>query len=124
MSALHCQGSTQGSYSNNASIPSLHALPYLGIQSLGQGIWAAALALFLSVSTSILVFPFFPYIPSSGYFGDALPQVGQRVYSTILALTDVLASGLCFHSIAFSKIATLTIAFAKSMTACRVLQHP
>ena len=57
------------------SVPGLLAVQEWGYQALGQGIWPAVLALFLSVSTSILVFPFFPYVPSSGSFGDALPQV-------------------------------------------------
>ena len=55
---------------------SLQNMPqHLRMKMLSQGIWPAALALFLSVSTSILVFPFFPYIPSSGRFGASLPQV-------------------------------------------------
>ena len=61
--------------SRSLSVPGLLAVQEWGYQALGEGIWPAALALFLSVSTSILVFPFFPYVPSSGSFGDALPQV-------------------------------------------------
>jgi len=57
------------------SAPSLLVLRPSWPQALAHGIWPAALALFLSVSTSILIFPFFPYVPTSGYFGDALPQV-------------------------------------------------
>lgn len=70
--ALAIQSSPQ---SRGTAMP---ALPYLGMQALGRSIWPAGLALFLSVSTSILVFPFFPYIPSSGYFGVALPQVSEN----------------------------------------------
>ena len=47
--------------------------------------WPAAAALFLSVSTSILVFPFFTYVPTSGYLGDLLPQVWR-----CLPIADVL----------------------------------
>jgi hypothetical protein len=36
----------------------------------------AALALLLSVGTSMLVFPFFTYVRSTGLFGEHLPQVG------------------------------------------------
>ncbi len=61
--------------SRTPSAPSLLALRPSWPQALAHGIWPAALALFLSVSTSILIFPFFPYVPTSGYFGDALPQV-------------------------------------------------
>lgn len=56
--------------------PSTTSLPEWKSQVLVRGIWPAVLALVLSVSTSILVFPFFPYVPSDGRFGDALPQVG------------------------------------------------
>ncbi|KAK9849775.1 hypothetical protein WJX84_003292 [Apatococcus fuscideae] len=38
------------------------------------GIWPAAFSLFLSVGTSILVFPFFTFVPTSGYLGSMLPQ--------------------------------------------------
>ncbi len=61
--------------SRTPSAPSLLVLRPSWPQALAHGIWPAALALFLSVSTSILIFPFFPYVPTSGYFGDALPQV-------------------------------------------------
>lgn len=70
----------------------------LSVQLVKQSMWPAALALFLSVSTSILVFPFFPYIPSSGYFGRSLPQVCLAVFlasvvSDILCVTA--CNGLC-----------------------------
>lgn len=58
-------------------MPALLAFTEASTMALAQGVWPAALALFLSVSTSILLFPFFPYVPSSGGFGNALPQVGQ-----------------------------------------------
>ncbi|KAK9813902.1 hypothetical protein WJX73_004060 [Symbiochloris irregularis] len=38
-------------------------------------IWPAAVALFLSVGASMVVAPFFTYVPSSGSTGDLLPQV-------------------------------------------------
>lgn len=71
----HSSFSLESMGSRNPSAPSLVAFRHGGPEALTQGIWPAALALFLSVSTSILVFPFFPYVPTSGYFGDALPQV-------------------------------------------------
>lgn len=37
-------------------------------------IWPAAVALFLSVGASMVVAPFFTYVPSSGSTGDLLPQ--------------------------------------------------
>lgn len=73
-------------------MPSPHAVPEWGYQALAQGIWPAVLALVLSVSTSILVFPFFPYVPSNGRFGDALPQVGhiQVALCAHLCITSVM----------------------------------
>ena len=74
------------------STPNLLAVQEQGYQALAQGIWPAVLALFLSVSTSILVFPFFPYVPSSGTFGDALPQVGPL---TTQALCAMITAAYC-----------------------------
>ncbi|KAK9817758.1 hypothetical protein WJX72_001709 [[Myrmecia] bisecta] len=39
------------------------------------GIWPAMVALFLSGTVGILVFPYFTYCPSGGQFGELLPKV-------------------------------------------------
>ncbi len=75
--------------SRTPSTPSLLALRPSWPQALAHGIWPAALALFLSVSTSILIFPFFPYVPTSGYFGDALPQVRKPCHPALAILAAV-----------------------------------
>eukprot|EP00884_Botryococcus_braunii_P012171 jgi/Botrbrau1/20955/Bobra.0135s0074.2 len=49
-------------------------LPEVGSFQLLQSIWPAALCLFLSIATSILVFPFFTYVRSSGWLGNMLMQ--------------------------------------------------
>lgn len=41
-------------------------------------IWPSALSLFLSVGTSMLVFPFFGYVKSTGLLGDKLQKVGAH----------------------------------------------
>ena len=74
-STLSLESMASSHTGRSPSVPRLLDVQEWGYQALGQGIWPAALALFLSVSTSILVFPFFPYVPSSGSFGDALLQV-------------------------------------------------
>ncbi|DBA76841.1 TPA: hypothetical protein ACH3X2_008856 [Trebouxia sp. C0005] len=97
--------------SRTPSAPSLLALRPSWPQALAHGIWPAALALFLSVSTSILIFPFFPYVPTSGYFGDALPQVlfGARVISDV---TGRLLPRLPFFN---TKSGLLSLALAKAI---------
>ncbi|KAL0033491.1 hypothetical protein WJX77_011956 [Trebouxia sp. C0004] len=97
--------------SRTPSAPSLMALRPSWPQALAHGIWPAALALFLSVSTSILIFPFFPYVPTSGYFGDALPQVlfGARVISDV---TGRLLPRLPFFT---TKSGLLSLALAKAI---------
>eukprot|EP00879_Flechtneria_rotunda_P030186 GHRR01032786.1.p1 GENE.GHRR01032786.1~~GHRR01032786.1.p1 ORF type:complete len:400 (+),score=128.31 GHRR01032786.1:44-1243(+) len=47
----------------------------LQLLSLAGCIWPAALGISLSVGSSMLVFPFFTYVPHTGAFGEALPQV-------------------------------------------------
>ncbi|DBB16535.1 TPA: hypothetical protein ACH3X3_014799 [Trebouxia sp. C0006] len=97
--------------SRTPSAPSLLVLRPSWPQALAHGIWPAALALFLSVSTSILIFPFFPYVPTSGYFGDALPQVlfGARVISDV---TGRLLPRLPFFN---TKSGLLLLASAKAI---------
>lgn len=43
--------------------------------AISRRIWPAALALTLSVSSSMALFPLFTYVPSSGMLGEALPEV-------------------------------------------------
>lgn len=59
-------------------------------QELLRSIWPAAVALFLSISTSTLVFPFFTYVPSSGFFGEMLPQVGHLLLFTLLLIPPAM----------------------------------
>lgn len=80
-STLSSESMASSHTGRSPSVPRLLDVQEWGYKALAQGIWPAALALFLSVSTSILVFPFFPYVPSSGTFGDALPQV-TRLHGT------------------------------------------
>ena len=44
-------------------------------QSIALDIWPAALSLAANTACATLVFPFFPYIPSSGLLPRLLPQV-------------------------------------------------
>ncbi|KAL3142880.1 hypothetical protein ABBQ38_003169 [Trebouxia sp. C0009 RCD-2024] len=107
--SLESMGSSQTGRS--LSMPSPHAVPEWGYQALAQDIWPAVLALVLSVSTSILVFPFFPYVPSDGRFGDALPQVlfAARVISDMAGRLIPLLGPLS------SKQGLLSIAAAKAI---------
>ena len=41
-----------------------------------QSCWVPLLALFLSSTIALTVFPFFTYVPSSGLIGESLPKVG------------------------------------------------
>ena len=47
----------------------------LALKSLAWKVSPAALSIFLSVGTSMLVFPFFTYVHSTGLMGERLPQV-------------------------------------------------
>jgi hypothetical protein len=47
----------------------------LPLKSLAWKVSPAALSIFLSVGTSMLVFPFFTYVHSTGLLGERLPQV-------------------------------------------------
>lgn len=40
-----------------------------------QRIWAAQLALFMTGTCGLLIFPFLTYVPSDGMLGDMLPKV-------------------------------------------------
>lgn len=48
----------------------------LALAALRQ-IWAALSALLLSGTISLIIFPFFTYVPTSGLLGEALPKVGS-----------------------------------------------
>ena len=88
-SSLSLESMASSHTGRSPSVPRLLHVQEWGYKALAQGIWPAALALFLSVSTSILVFPFFPYVSSSGSFGDALPQVMIFCALWLLLFTDV-----------------------------------
>ena len=47
----------------------------LALRSLAWKVSPAALSIFLSVGTSMLVFPFFTYVHSTGLMRERLPQV-------------------------------------------------
>ena len=42
-----------------------------------RGIWPVMISLFLSGTVGIMVFPFFTYVPSSGWLKDLLPKVSM-----------------------------------------------
>ncbi len=46
---------------------------------LVRRVWHPALALFLSASTAVLLFPFFTYVPLHGRMNGLLPQVLPRI---------------------------------------------
>ena len=46
---------------------------------LAKDVWPAAAALGVSVGCATLVFPFFTYVPSSGWLQAMLPQVPPLV---------------------------------------------
>lgn len=89
-STLSLESMASSHTGRSPSMPRLLDMQEWGYKALAQGIWPAALVLFLSVSTSILVFPFFPYVPSSGSFGDALPQVMKLNHNHSCALRLLL----------------------------------
>ena len=47
-----------------------------GLLATLQAVWPAMTALFLAGNLCVIVFPFFTYIPSSGWLGSNLPTVG------------------------------------------------
>ena len=99
-STLSLESMASSHTSRSPSVPRLLAVQECGYQALGQGIWPAAMALFLSVSTSILVFPFFPYVPSSGSFGDALPQVRPHHTSSEFYRCECCCLVFCMEQLA------------------------
>lgn len=46
-----------------------------GTMEVVRGIWPVMISLFLSGVVGIMVFPFFTYVPSSGWLNDLLPKV-------------------------------------------------
>ena len=48
---------------------------HLTTPALVRRVWKPALALFLSASTAVLLFPFFTYVPQQGRMDRMLPQV-------------------------------------------------
>ena len=72
-------GGTESSGSHSEGGELLHrpggAASNWGLLAAWKAVWPAAAALFLSVGASMVVAPFFTYVPSSGTAGDLLPQV-------------------------------------------------
>ena len=60
--------------------------------ALVRRVWHPALALFLSASTAVLLFPFFTYVPLHGRMDGLLPQVLAAPCYHILTLTPALGS--------------------------------
>ena len=48
-----------------------------GSMEVVRGIWPVMISLFLSGVVGIMVFPFFTYVPSSGWLDDLLPKVSS-----------------------------------------------
>ena len=48
-----------------------------GTMEVVRGIWPVMISLFLSGTVGIMVFPFFTYVPSSGWLKDLLPKVSN-----------------------------------------------
>lgn len=49
-----------------------------------RDIWPVMISLFLSGVVGIMVFPFFTYVPSSGWLDDLLPKVRAAISITAL----------------------------------------
>eukprot|EP00878_Enallax_costatus_P011275 GHUV01011772.1.p1 GENE.GHUV01011772.1~~GHUV01011772.1.p1 ORF type:complete len:284 (+),score=84.73 GHUV01011772.1:550-1401(+) len=56
--------------------------PLIQLLQLGAVIWPACLGLMMSVGSSMMVFPFFTFVPHTGLFGEHFPQV--LFYSRLL----------------------------------------
>jgi hypothetical protein len=56
-------------------------------------IWTAVLAALLAGTLQNWVFPFFTYVPSSGMFGEVLPQVRRGEVVTIINISRHIVSG-------------------------------
>lgn len=48
-----------------------------------RGIWPVMISLFLSGVVGIMVFPFFTYVPSSGWLNDLLPKVSSCLHTSM-----------------------------------------
>lgn len=64
-----------GSYDDHDDKQNKRDLP---LRMLALRVSPAAFAIFLSVGSSMLVFPFFTYVHSTGLLGERLPQVGRK----------------------------------------------
>lgn len=51
-----------------------------------RGIWPVMISLFLSGTVGIMVFPFFTYVPSSGWLKDLLPKASTTFAHWLPAL--------------------------------------
>ena len=65
-----------------------------GTMDVVRGIWPVMISLFLSGVVGIMVFPFFTYVPSSGWLNDLLPKV-LCSFSGSVFLLDCILSVLC-----------------------------
>ena len=71
--------------------PELSPAPHhskLPFSQVMHKIWPAQLALFLTGTCGLLIFPFLTYVPSDGMLGDMLPKV--RVCLLIYAHTHII----------------------------------
>lgn len=67
-----------GSTSPSAHSPSGLVREGSGTMLVVRDIWPVMTSLFLSGVVGIMVFPFFTYVPSSGWLNDFLPKVSPR----------------------------------------------
>ena len=69
------QASSSSMGSPFAQSPQSLARESSGTMEVVRGIWPVMISLFLSGVVGIMVFPFFTYVPSSGWLNDLLPKV-------------------------------------------------
>lgn len=76
--AQHKKGSRSSSSSGSGRTRGLRQRiqPLLLLLQLAWRIWPAWIALLMSVGSSMLVFPLFTCVDTSGHMGERLPQVG------------------------------------------------
>lgn len=60
--------------------------PSVQLFQLGTVIWPACLGLMISVGSSMMVFPFFTFVPHTGFFGEHIPQVLVWVFPSVLSI--------------------------------------
>lgn len=96
-----------GSTSPFAQSPSGLAREGSGTMLVVKDIWPVMTSLFLSGVVGIMVFPFFTYVPSSGWLNDLLPKVKpENMYQHDIFLRW-LSPWLCFVGPTASAISNL-----------------